>query len=151
MKQFIFCFILLICFSSISFSQSNKTGLGIIVGEPTGVTFKYWLDKTSAIDAAAAWSFTSPGAFHIHADYLLHSFDLFTVSGGGRVPLYYGIGGRLKFVSDNTRLGIRVPVGLEYIFPDGKFDIFLEVVPLLDIAPETNFTLNAALGARYFF
>ena len=151
MKQLIISFVLLICFSTISLSQSNKAGLGIIVGEPTGVTFKYWLDKTSAIDAAAAWSFTNPGAFHIHADYLLHSFNLFTVSGGGRVPLYYGIGVRIKFVSDNTRLGIRIPVGLEYIFPDRKFDLFLEVVPLLDIAPKTDFTLNAALGARYFF
>lgn len=151
MKQLFFCIVLLIYSSNFSFSQSNNTGLGIIVGEPTGVSFKYWLDKNSAIDAAAAWSFTSQGAFHIHADYLLHSFDLFTITGGGKLPLYYGIGGRLKFVSDNTRLGVRIPVGLEYIFPDKKIDIFLEIVPLLDLAPKTEFTLNAALGARYFF
>jgi hypothetical protein len=54
-------------------------------------------------------------------------------------------------VSDDARLGARIPVGLEYIFPDQHFDIFLEVVPLLDLIPDTDFTLNAAIGARYFF
>jgi hypothetical protein len=30
-------------------------------------------------------------------------------------------------------------------------DIFLEVVPILDLAPKTDFKINAAIGARYFF
>ena len=142
---------LLFSFISITalFAQDNGTGLGIIIGEPTGFSFKYWTSSNSAIDAAIAWSFIDEGAFHIHADYLLHSFRLINVP-EGKLPFYYGIGGRLKTSSD-TQLGVRVPLGLAYLFQSAPVDIFLEVVPILDFIPKTDFKINAALGARYFF
>jgi hypothetical protein len=31
-------------------------GLGVIVGNPTGLSFKVWTGGSSAFDAAAAWS-----------------------------------------------------------------------------------------------
>jgi hypothetical protein len=130
-------------------AQDKGTGLGIIVGEPTGFSFKHWLSSNSAIDAAIAWSFIDEGAFHIHADYLLHSFRLINVP-EGKLPFYYGIGGRLKTAHD-AQLGVRVPLGLAYIFQSAPVDIFLEVVPILDFIPKTDFKINAALGARYYF
>jgi len=60
-------------------------------------------------------------------------------------------GGRIKFGEDDDFIGIRIPVGLAYLFEGAPVDVFLEVVPLLDVAPETEFTLNAAIGVRYFF
>jgi hypothetical protein len=134
---------------SSGFSQYQGIGLGIILGEPTGITAKHWLDRTTAIDAAVAWSFVDGGAFHIHADYLLHNFNLISVE-SGKLPFYYGIGGRIKTLSD-VNLGVRVPLGLSYIFTDVPVDIFLEIVPLLDLIPKTNFRLNAAIGSRYYF
>lgn len=131
------------------YSQDRGTGLGIIIGEPTGFSFKHWTSSTTAFDAAIAWSFINEGAFHIHVDYLLHSFRLIDVP-EGKLPFYYGIGGRLK-TSDKTRLGVRVPLGLAYIFQTAPVDIFLEVVPILDFIPKTDFRINAALGARYYF
>ena len=131
------------------YSQDRGTGVGIILGEPTGFSAKHWLSSTSAIDGAIAWSFIDGGAFHIHADYLLHSFRLIYVP-EGKLPFYYGIGGRLK-TSDEARLGVRVPLGLAYIFQTAPVDIFLEVVPILDFIPKTDFRINAALGARYYF
>jgi len=131
------------------YSQDKWTGVGIIIGEPTGFSFKHWTSSTTAIDAAIAWSFINEGAFHIHADYLLHSFRLINVP-EGKLPFYYGIGGRLK-TSDEARLGVRVPLGLAYIFQTAPVDIFLEVVPILDFIPKTDFRINAALGARYYF
>jgi hypothetical protein len=131
------------------YSQDRGTGVGIIIGEPTGFSFKHWTSSTTAFDAAIAWSFINEGAFHIHADYLLHSFRLIDVP-EGKLPFYYGIGGRLK-TSDKTRLGVRVPLGLAYLFQTAPVDIFLEVVPILDFIPKTDFRINAALGARYYF
>ena len=131
------------------YSQDRGTGLGIIIGEPTGFSFKHWTSSTTAFDAAIAWSFINEGAFHIHVDYLLHSFRLIDVP-EGKLPFYYGIGGRLK-TSDKTRLGVRVPLGLAYLFQTAPVDIFLEVVPILDFIPKTDFRINAALGARYYF
>ena len=35
-------------------AQDKGTGLGIIVGEPTGFSAKHWLTNTTAIDGAIA-------------------------------------------------------------------------------------------------
>jgi len=130
-------------------AQDKNIGLGIIVGEPTGISFKYWTSSTTAFDAALAWSFIDGGAFHIHADYIFHNFNLIRFS-EGRLPFYYGIGGRIK-TADKTQVGVRVPLGLAFMFNNTPVDIFLEVVPILNLAPKTDFRINAALGARYFF
>jgi hypothetical protein len=130
-------------------AQSSGIGLGVIVGEPTGVSFKYWTGSTTAFDAALAWSFVDEGAFHIHGDYLFHNMRLITIP-DGLLPFYYGIGARIKTAHD-TKLGVRVPFGLAYLFHNAPVDIFLEIVPILDLTPKTDFGINAALGARYFF
>ena len=150
MQKFKFVTILFSLFiiSSIN-AQSNGVGVGLIVGEPTGISGKYWTGSTTAFDAALAWSFVDENAFQIHADYLFHNIRLITVS-EGKLPFYYGIGARLKTEND-IKLGVRVPLGLAYLFQNVPIDIFVEVVPILDVIPKTDFQINAALGARYFF
>lgn len=150
MKKVLSYLIFIIVISASFIHAQNKgLGLGIIVGEPTGVTFKYWTGSNSAFDGALAWSFIDGGAFHIHADYLLHSFNLIPVQ-EGKLPFYYGIGGRIKLL-DKARIGVRVPLGLDYIFSSAPVDIFFELVPILDLAPKTDFKINAAIGGRYYF
>ena len=150
MQKFKFVTILFSLFiiSSIN-AQSNGIGVGLIVGEPTGISGKYWTGSTTAFDAALAWSFVDENAFQIHADYLFHNIRLITIS-EGKLPFYYGIGARLKTAND-IKLGVRVPLGLAYLFQNVPIDIFIEVVPILDVIPKTDFQINAALGARYFF
>lgn len=135
-------------------------GVGIIVGEPTGISVKKWIGKDRAIDAAAAWSFSENDSFQFHADYLIHNFGLLhTGSVGGRLPVYYGIGGRIKLENNNgsgrndhnALIGVRIPVGISYMFPKNPVDLFFEIVPILDVAPDTRFALNAAIGARFYF
>jgi len=140
------CFI----FSTISiFSQSSGFGLGIIVGEPTGLSGKYFLNANNAIDAAVAWSFKKEAALHIHADYLYHDNSFFNVR-TGKLPVYFGFGGRIK-LQDKSRFGVRVPVGIAYQFPKAPVDLFVEIVPLLDLIPDTQFDFNGAIGVRYYF
>jgi len=139
----------IILFLSVANAQSKGIGLGLIVGEPTGISFKYWTGSTTAFDAALAWSFSDEGAFHIHGDYIFHNFTLITIP-EGKLPFYYGIGARIKTAND-TKLGVRVPLGLAYLFNSAPIDIFLEIVPILDLTPKTDFAINAALGARYYF
>ena len=138
-------------FAPRSAAAEGSTGLGIIIGEPTGISFKQWIDGQNAIDAAAAWSFADEGAAHLHADYLWHFFDRIKGTEKVTVPLYIGVGGRVKFDEDDALLGVRIPLGATYILEEAPFDFFLEVVPILDIAPDTDFRLNAAIGARFFF
>jgi len=136
-------------------AQNRKFGLGIMLGEPTGLSAKLWIGKNTAIDGALAWSFGSIGAFgyqgalYVHADYLFHNFNLIKVE-KGRLPVYYGIGASVVLAS-SVGVGIRIPIGLEYVFADAPFDIFLEIVPMLAVVSGTSFGVNAGLGARYFF
>jgi hypothetical protein len=151
------CFLILFFafFANRVISQDRGLGLGIIAGEPTGISLKNWQSRSTAIDGALAWSFVGNDYFQFHGNYLSHNFSLLEVE-KGQLPFYYGIGGRIKFVNgddkdDKTRLGVRIPLGLAYLFEKVTLDIFVEAVPVLDLVPETNFDLNAALGIRYFF
>lgn len=135
-------------FAGSAFAQGTF-GLGLIVGEPTGISAKWWLTSRTAVDAAAAWSFSDDAALHLHADYLFHNFDLIDVS-KGQLPVYFGVGGRVKFDSDSN-IGVRIPIGLAYLFQDMPLDVFAEIVPLVDLIPDTDFELNASIGIRYFF
>ena len=134
-----------------SLAGAGPFGVGLMIGEPTGLSLKNWTGRTVAFDAALAWSFEGRDGLHFHLDYLWHDFGIFPVEKGW-MPPYYGVGGRIRFEEDEDEsFGIRVPLGLAYIFDSRKVDLFVEVVPLLDLAPETDFDANAALGIRYYF
>ncbi|MBK9097404.1 MAG: hypothetical protein IPM14_04615 [bacterium] len=130
-------------------SQSRGFGLGIVLGEPTGLSAKLWTSSSNAFDFAAAWSFKGDGHLLLQADYVWHSFDLIRVS-SGRLPLYYGIGGRV-ILADDPLLGIRIPLGLNYQFDSAPIDIFAEIVPILDLVPSTDFDLGGGIGVRFWF
>lgn len=126
----------------------NNFGVGIILGEPTGLTIKSWNGDQSAFSIGAAWSLAENEALHLHADYQLHSWfqDIET----GRFAFYYGIGGRIIF-TDEAKVGARVPLGLNYVFDDLPFDFFMEAAPILDFSPDVELSGNGGIGARYYF
>jgi hypothetical protein len=124
---------------------------GIIVGDPTGLSFKGWLNSTQAYDIAASWSNGSTDKRYLHTDYLNHDYTLIKVPNGD-LPVYYGLGARLLDENNRkTKLGIRIPVGLDYLMDKIPLSLFVEVVPTLDVTPDTDFALDAALGIRYRF
>lgn len=123
-------------------------GLGIIIGEPTGLSGKLWLDKKTAFDGAASWSFREGRDLHlyVHVDYLLHQ----AFSREPRLFLCYGIGVKVQNGHPDTA-GARMPIGLTYLFAKAPLDLFAEVVPELNLAPSTGVELRAAAGFRYYF
>jgi hypothetical protein len=131
------------------FAQGDGFGVGIILGEPTGLSAKFWLTDKTAVDGAIAWSMWNESAIHIHADFLVHSFNLINVS-QGQLPIYFGIGPRIKLAHDPW-FGVRIPIGLDYLFGSAPLDVFFELVPILDLVPGTYFHFNGAIGIRYFF
>lgn len=132
-------------------AKGRGFGLGIIAGEPTGPCFKLWTGQNTAVDGAVAWSTEGDNDLRLHADYLMHSFNLFKVK-KGELPLYYGIGGRIILEDHgDDHIGARVPVGLAYIFQGAPIDLFFEIVPVLDLTPDTELDFDAALGVRFFF
>jgi hypothetical protein len=141
--------------SANTFAQ-DKFGLGVILGEPTGLSLKYWLGKEHAIDGAVAWSYSENDSLQLHTDYLVHNYDVFNTD---ELPFYCGLGARLKFKEDDGRgrnehhaiFGIRIPLGVTYVFDDAPVDLFFELVPVLDLAPDVELDINAAIGLRIYF
>lgn len=150
-KVIIGCCLVLLCLG-VSRQEAYALGVGVILGEPTGISFKQWLTRENAIGGAVAWSFREEAALHAHLDYLYHRPGVpKTESDVGRLLWYVGVGGRIKAEEKDSRLGVRVPLGLDYVFAGSPLDVFFEVAPVLDLAPETEFRLHGGFGIRYFF
>ena len=142
--------LLVTIFSGAAFAQSNGFGLGIILGEPTGISAKYWTTSSTAFDFGLGYSFRKYSRLHLHADYLFHIKNLSHTT--ENISFYYGPGVRLRVVENgNSRLGFRFDVGLVWIPRNAPVDVFLEIAPLLDIIPSTDFTVNGGIGVRFFF
>lgn len=142
--------------------RAGDNGLGIIIGDPTGVSFKHWMDATRAWDAAAAWDLEDDETLHLHADYLWHDFSLNAVKDNRNFGWYYGVGARFVAHDDNGRgrgnndddddtFGVRVPFGFDYFFPGKPLEAFLEVAPALELIPETDLDFDIGLGIRFYF
>ncbi len=143
-------FLFIVLFGVSTFSQSRGFGLGIILGEPTGISAKYWTTGSTAFDFGLGYSFEKNSRMHLHADYLFHLKNIFNSQED--IALYYGPGARLRLVDiGDSRLGFRFDVGLVWIPRNAPIDVFIEIAPLLDIIPETDFSINGGLGVRYFF
>ena len=52
---------------------------------------------------------------------------------------------------DEPFIGVRVPIGLDYMFRGAPVYIFLGFVSILDITPAKDFDLGGGLDARYWF
>ena len=135
--------------SGFALAKPKTFGIGLIIGEPTGISLKYWLDRKYAIDGGLAWSLG--GYFHVHADFLGHNRRLLrdiNIKEGSFV-LHYGIGARVK-ASSRTIVGIRIPLGINFIFRRLPFDIFFEIAPVVNLIPATTLDINGGIGFRFY-
>lgn len=139
---------------------AHSDSLGIIVGEPTGLSYKHGLQNGNSIATAAAWSFGENESLQIHADYLFNTGKLNTPAElKGNSQWYLGAGARLKLKDDNDNgrnrdddlLGVRLPLGINFYPLQAPVELFAEIVPVMDLIPHSDFDINAAIGARYIF
>ncbi|MEW6511814.1 MAG: hypothetical protein AB1428_12755 [Bacteroidota bacterium] len=142
------CFVVLMMASSAQ-GQSRGFGAGIILGEPTGFSFKGWTSSANAIDAGISWSFRRSGFFRVHADYVWHFMNVFPRE--DRLVLYAGPGARLGFSRHESVLGLRIVGGMAYWIPGAPLEVFLEFAPVMDLAPSTEATAEGGIGIRFFF
>lgn len=126
-------------------------GLGLMAGEPSGLSAKIWTGKRTAFAGGLAWSTEDGTGGAAHVDYLWHVHDMRRTD-RGILPFYYGLGVRYRHQDDtDDNFGVRIPLGLAYMFGNSAFDIFFEIVPVIDFTPEQKFGANVAIGGRYFF
>ncbi|TET60901.1 MAG: hypothetical protein E3J47_06210 [Candidatus Stahlbacteria bacterium] len=154
MKKYLILLLLIIP----SFIFAQNYGIGVIIGSPTGFTGKYLWSRNSAIVVNAGWSFVSDVKFHITGDYQF----LFpgVIKGEEGVALrnvvpYLGIGGSFRAKTDEATdetdfcIGLRLGGGIEYLI--SRFGVFLELYPVVNVIPSTDFDLEGGLGFRFYF
>ena len=126
-------------------AQHNGTGVGAIIGEPTAVTVKQWLNPTQAIQVSMGWSADRRHTdVSLAMDYLWHHNA--HLQSGGELPLFYGVGLYSYGVA-----GVRGTFGASLAIRDVPMDVFFQVHPALSLSPGTRFELHAGLGVRWFF
>ena len=125
--------------------------LGVIVIDPTGLTVKAWMSNTTAADFAVGWPHDGT---YLHADYLFHDLDALRADSCD-IWFYYGLGARAVLWDSGTgkddEFGVRVPLGLCFIPHEAPLDFFIEIVPRIDLAPESDFNVDFAIGLRFMF
>ena len=132
------------------FAAAGEKGVGFMLGNPTGLNGKLWLDETHAVDGGFALSLGKNTNLSIHSDYLFHNDAAFYLNDVHALDLFYGIGGRMEF-GDDLELGVRVPVGLAHRLKDPNADVFAEVAPIIDFVGHTGLEISFAIGGRYYF
>lgn len=145
--KIIICSLLII----LSFHASaNQTGVGISLGNPTGLNGKYWLEGNKAVDAGLGFSIGDSTDFSLHSDYLLHNEGAFFFNDVHPLDLYYGLGFRMEF-ADEIEFGARIPIGLSNRSENKSSDIFAEIAPILDFLGRNGLELHFLVGSRYYF
>ncbi|MEO0096321.1 MAG: hypothetical protein ABIL46_06660 [candidate division WOR-3 bacterium] len=150
-------------FISINLCSAQHLGVGIIIGSPTGFTAKFIMTQRYAIATNIGWSFGDHPMLHITCDYqflfptVLRWTDDMTEEHREIKNLtpYLGIGGRFRLKENEPEnktqlnIGLRLGGGAEYKI--SNFGIFLEIYPVVNILPATDFDLEGGLGARIYF
>lgn len=138
--------------------DKGTLGVGLILGEPTGITAKLYLKDDQAIQAAVGFAFFG-GGLQAHADYVFHPFIL-QQRASFVLPFYVGPGVRLISYDDGRddrsfAVGLRAVAGLLFDFKEIPLDVFVEVGGVFEYwfrdGEGFNPALNAAAGARYYF
>ena len=146
----LFFVISLLTLSNLNFAQQKGFGLGVVLGEPTGISAKYWLTTGTALDFGLGYSFTSSNSlFDFYVDYVFHNSDM--IHSTENFVVYYGPGARLNIKESTSRLGVRGVIGILWLPGGTNFDLFVEIAPILDIIPATKFDFGGGIGGRYFF
>jgi hypothetical protein len=139
--------------------EKGVFGLGLIIGEPTGVSAKYYLSDDTAIDAAAGGAVVGRG-IQVHADFLWHPWIL-EQQESFILPFYLGPGVRVLNrdsgggEEDHLRIGLRGVIGIVFDFTSVPLDVFVEVAGVADYRTldddHFGLDLNAGAGLRYYF
>jgi hypothetical protein len=150
----------------------RKFGLGLMVGDPTGLTAKLWVAPTNSLDFGLGfWGYgfndhcwvDDLGRTHcdrygyhngtFNVDYLWQSN---IVRGAAQLDWHIGVGGRAIWwggcSGDCFALAARAPIGLDLMFANPAFlEIFFEIAPAFYVVPGFDFGFEGGLGARFYF
>ncbi|MCK5268034.1 MAG: DUF3996 domain-containing protein [Spirochaetes bacterium] len=121
-------------------SAYGETAVGIIIGEPTGLSFRIDNFPIIGLGYSFAGKIQAFVDWHLKGAVLKDSFSW-----------YLGAGGRIGYIDKNNTnelsLGVRVPIGILYKFK--PFETFVEIAPVMYLLPATEFKVDFGIGIRF--
>jgi len=150
---------------------SRKFGLGIVIGDPTGLSGKLWVAPTNSFDFGLGfWSGYDSNCFYdsngnrvcgafghsngtFNMDYLWQSN---IIRGSAQLDWHVGVGGRIVWwggcQNDCIALAARAPIGLDLMFTNPSFlEVFFELAPSIGFLPGLGFGIEGGIGVRFYF
>lgn len=128
-------------------------GLGLFLGEPTGLDLKIGLGRRSGLDLLFGVTTLRDGRSNYgHLTYLVTPL----VADGDAVivPLRLGIGGALFGTSDDLNIAVRAPLELGLRFRSTPLEIYGEIaLALVFVDPANDLVLDGqgGVGLRFYF
>jgi hypothetical protein len=132
-------------------------GLGVFIGEPTGLDLKLGLSHRSALDLVIGWDTYRDNRDHYaHLTYLVTPFV--GVGDSILVPLRLGIGGAIyddRDFDNGTNVAVRAPLEIGLKFRRSPIEIYGEIALKLTFIDdnENNDTIDidGGVGIRFYF
>lgn len=156
-------FLLMSVSESKSFApQGRDFGLGLMAGEPSGLTAKIWTYNDRAFALSLGSSYL--GSIRVGVDYLWH-FNAFNskvvnMYAGPGVAIGIGESGGWWYSNrnktwykenDDLGFGVRGLVGINIVPRTAPLEFFVEVGLMLGLPSPLRTNFEGALGFRYYF
>lgn len=148
--------LLVIAVLAMAVPAQADVGLGVFVGEPTGLDLKLGLSARSGLDLVFGWdTYRDNRDEYVHVTYLA---TLLVGHGSSvNVPLRLGIGGAIYddgSFDRGTNLAVRVPLQLGLRFRTAPIEIYGEVALKLTFVRshgDPYADLDGGIGLRFYF
>ncbi len=138
-------------------------GFGIIVGEPLGGTVKFWTAPDQAFVGSIGGSYFGSPRIGIDYDWHFNAFrsNVVKMYAGPGLALGFGQGfyygyytrhGDVFYYRTDGGLGVaaRVMLGLNVVPRNTPIELFLEMGPLIGIAPGFGVAFDIGAGIRFY-
>ncbi|MFQ5561420.1 MAG: hypothetical protein ACE5FU_12680 [Nitrospinota bacterium] len=148
-KSIITVFLLALLFQPavVSAQQKGAIGAGLLLGEPVSLTAKYWVSEYNAIDVGLG----TGSKFTIYGDYLWQGWKAFPKPPEGTMAAHLGLGFKLRLDDKDDQFGVRTIAGVNYWMEKYPVEGFAQLIPFFELSPEGKFSLQLAVGVRYYF
>ena len=141
---------------SSSAEEGHWLGVGLLLGEPSGLSAKFFTTQETGFQIHVAYSIPNE-SYYVTVDYL---FDVLPILDDGYEFLlawYLGLGisvGEQVFHQGElprTFVGARAPIGLRMLFEGVSLELYAEAGPGVIVTPTIEFDLSGGIGVRYCF
>ncbi|MFM6929241.1 MAG: hypothetical protein ACKOX6_12310, partial [Bdellovibrio sp.] len=124
-------------------SAHAESALGIVIGDPTGLSGRTNLDAEHSIEGALAVTSEHYHGLHLHGTYLWDQARTFHLQNSKPIYMYYGLGARIISIDRDKHdgeiaLAARAPIGVLMKINNPNLEFFGELAAALNVTPNVD-------------